>query len=327
MKFTLTTQNVLELAAEKGLWSASPEAEGQSYRQTCLQLPGMKVLYKESLFDKFNILQGHYNVGADLEWTDKSEISTIEMQFNLEYAIPFGLKGQKELLAPALHHNVLYYPQCEGYVQFGSGRQYRTFDIHLAPAFLLQWQGHSKTLDAFLEKVQRQVPTRLYPGYKPVTTAMQTIIYEIEHFNYADAIKRVFTEAKVMELFALQLHVAENMGDSREQLQGLKPKDIELIHEVREYIHNNLDAPCSIITLAHKVGTNDFKLKKGFKELFGTTVFGYMQQVRMEEARRILLHTDRSVSDIAETVGYSNISNFTNAFKKHFGCSPRGLRA
>ncbi len=326
MKFTLTTQNVLELAAEKGLWSADQD-EGQITRQSNFQLPGMEVRYRESLFGKFNILQGQYETATDLEWTDKSDISSIEMQFNMEAAIPFGLKGQRELLAPALHHNVLYYPECEGYVQFGSGKRYRTFDVHLSPQFLQQWYGHSRSLDTFLEKVRCGIPALLYNRYMPVTAAMQAIIYEIEHFNYADAIRRVFTEAKVMELFALQLDLAECISHIGQEASGLKPRDIELIHEAKEYIRNNLDAPCSIITLAHKVGTNDFKLKKGFKELFGTTVFGYMQQVRMEEAKRILLHTDRSVGDIAEIVGYSNISNFTNAFKKHFGCSPRELRA
>ncbi|WP_256441273.1 helix-turn-helix transcriptional regulator [Chitinophaga sp. HK235] len=72
---------------------------------------------------------------------------------------------------------------------------------------------------------------------------------------------------------------------------------------------------------------NDFKLKKGFKEMFGNTVFGYMNQVRMEKAKLLLLEGKNSIADISFTVGYKNPQHFTAAFKKHFGYLPSELKS
>lgn len=73
--------------------------------------------------------------------------------------------------------------------------------------------------------------------------------------------------------------------------------------------------------LAHKCGLNDFKLKSGFKQLYGNTVFGYLGNLRMEVALR-LLKEQKSVRLVAEEIGYKNPQHFTAAFKKKYGVLP-----
>jgi AraC family transcriptional regulator, transcriptional activator of the genes for pyochelin and ferripyochelin receptors len=83
-----------------------------------------------------------------------------------------------------------------------------------------------------------------------------------------------------------------------------------------------MDEPPSLLTLARQVGLNDFKLKRGFRQVFGTTVFGYLHEHRMERARQLLEERRLNVTAVACTVGYANPSHFAGAFKRKFGVNP-----
>ncbi|WP_339814398.1 AraC family transcriptional regulator [Zunongwangia profunda] len=90
---------------------------------------------------------------------------------------------------------------------------------------------------------------------------------------------------------------------------------------------NNISDTSSLLELAHRVGTNDFTLKKGFKEVFGTTVFGFWKEAKMEQARHLIAQQGKSVQEVAEALGYSNARHFSTAFKKTYGVSPGSLKA
>jgi AraC-like DNA-binding protein len=88
----------------------------------------------------------------------------------------------------------------------------------------------------------------------------------------------------------------------------------------------NLETPPTLSELARIVGINEYKLKRGFKETFGNTVFGYLGDARLEMAKNDLLENKKSVSDISAELGYSSVQHFSNAFKKKFGLSPGKLK-
>lgn len=115
------------------------------------------------------------------------------------------------------------------------------------------------------------------------------------------------------------------ISDTKNQpLSYLKGHDIEKIYFAKKILEQNIQTPCSLIELSRKVGLNDFKLKKGFKELLGTTVFGYLLTLRMAHAK-LLLEQKRSVSEVAHEVGYKNPHHFTAAFKKRYALLPRDI--
>jgi YesN/AraC family two-component response regulator len=87
-----------------------------------------------------------------------------------------------------------------------------------------------------------------------------------------------------------------------------------------------MDEPLTLIALAHKMGLNDFKLKKGYKQLYGATLFEDFFHFRMQRARQLLQQTDHSIIAITEMIGYKNVSAFSVAFKKYFGDSPGTFR-
>ncbi len=62
----------------------------------------------------------------------------------------------------------------------------------------------------------------------------------------------------------------------------MNPKDIECLYRAKEILLNDIIRPPSLKELARKSAINEFKLKKGFKELFGITVYRMLQEVRLK---------------------------------------------
>lgn len=102
--------------------------------------------------------------------------------------------------------------------------------------------------------------------------------------------------------------------------------DQERIHYAREYVTKRLETPPGSSELSREAGINEYKLKRGFTELFGTTVFGYLSDVRLEMAKKELLESKKTSAEIASDLGYSLVQHFSNAFKKKFGVPPGQIK-
>ncbi|KAF3888091.1 MULTISPECIES: helix-turn-helix transcriptional regulator [Nostocales] len=154
-------------------------------------------------------------------------------------------------------------------------------------------------------------------------TAMQLALEQILNCPYQGLTKHIYLEAKCLELIALKLEQLMQAEDSVATPIMLKPNDIDRIHYAKEILMSHLDNPPSLLELARQAGLNDCKLKLGFRQVFGTTVFGYLHQQRMEQARQLLLEGRMNVKEVASAVGYGNQSCFAAAFRKRFGVNPK----
>ncbi|MGE8655514.1 MAG: helix-turn-helix transcriptional regulator [Achromobacter sp.] len=105
---------------------------------------------------------------------------------------------------------------------------------------------------------------------------------------------------------------------------GICPRERRQLLVAREQLLSNLSQPPTIAQLARETGLNQLKIKRGFKLLFGISVYALFQRERMERARHLLQR--HSVTETASLLGYSNISHFSNAFRKQFGALPSEAR-
>ncbi|MGE4319222.1 MAG: helix-turn-helix transcriptional regulator [Deferribacterales bacterium] len=103
---------------------------------------------------------------------------------------------------------------------------------------------------------------------------------------------------------------------------NMQPEDIEKFYKIKSMIDENLCDPLSHSQIARRAGINEFKLKNGFKEIFGTTVNTYLTEQRVINARKMLESGRVSVSEAAWNVGYTNVSHFISVFRKHYGVTP-----
>lgn len=182
-----------------------------------------------------------------------------------------------------------------------------------------------EALQPFCEQVNNTTSCAL--SAKPINTnlQMQTVINSMLQSTYTGGMQQLFFNAKVMEL--LVLLTESYMRSLQPQSRYLKKEyDRERILFARDYLLKNMDYPPTLTELANIAGINVFKLKRGFKETFGQTVFEYLAETRLELAKNDLLNTDKSVTEIAFELGYSSLQHFSGAFKKKFGVAPGGVR-
>ncbi|MFQ4143118.1 AraC family transcriptional regulator [Chlorogloeopsis sp. ULAP02] len=168
---------------------------------------------------------------------------------------------------------------------------------------------------------------RFYLTAGEITSAMQVAWSQFLNCPYQGTMKRLYLESKALELITLQFVQLMENNTEKCLCDGLRATDIDRIHQAKDILIRNLENPPSLIGLARQVGLNDYKLKIGFRYLFGTTVFGYLHQYRMERSQQLLRETQMSVTEVAHTVGYACPTSFSTAFRKKFGVNPRSYRA
>lgn len=150
------------------------------------------------------------------------------------------------------------------------------------------------------------------------------VLETLLNHSYTGSHENIFINAQtqMLLLYSLECMVGEN------QVEGFQCKflaneaDREKIVQAREVLLQHIGEPLTIKELSRKVAINECYLKKGFKEMFGTTIFDFYQGQRMEHARYLLYEKGLSVTEVSLMLGYSSISHFSTAFKKHTGLKP-----
>ncbi len=178
--------------------------------------------------------------------------------------------------------------------------------------------------EALPEKFQRAV----YKNVCSCNNFMWTpqayyVINQLINTNTTLATSNLFIESKMLELIAVMLKTEH--CDYYSSIT-IRKSDIEKIYFIKECLLADISACYTLGQLARTAGTNEFVLKKGFREIFGKPIYQYLMQKRMEKAMDLLLTTRLQVAEIALTVGYEDSSAFTRAFKKVFNLSPNLVR-
>lgn len=115
-------------------------------------------------------------------------------------------------------------------------------------------------------------------------------------------------------------------GDASTPPMKLSRPDTDRLGHALELIESTLQEPLTLDQLARRVGLNRNKLHYGLRQLIGMSANDYYAQLRMKRALTLLLDTRHSINQISEMLGYSEHTNFTSVFKKHFGATPREVR-
>ena len=144
-------------------------------------------------------------------------------------------------------------------------------------------------------------------------------------------LERIFlvTEATPMAGLRAELWVGElllhQFGFLELPREGVDEEDRQLALRAGRILAEHLADPPTIPELARRCATNDFRLKKLFKRVYGLTIYGYVQKLRMEEANRLLRREGLSVGDVARRVGYRHQGHFSRLFHRHYGLYPKEL--
>ncbi|SEM00857.1 transcriptional regulator, AraC family [bacterium A37T11] len=275
--------------------------------------------HREIFFEGIHIGYGDICLGQPTRLRFETDYETVEMHFTLSGTSETKITGMPQYQFASNYHNIFYAPQVKGRISFTDLRS-KLLEIYLQPTLFRKYIPEGHLFDRFMDHIRLQAPTQMNRRNLPVTAKMMHIIRDILDDTIDRPFKRLFLEQRILELLLLQLEQIN--GSEGKAVDRISPNDREKIFEAKNRIEAGFQSPCSLIDLARTVGTNEFKLKKGFKQLFGTTVFGMIADLRMEHARQLLLSREKNINEISEIVGYKNATHFTQAFKRRFGVTP-----
>ncbi len=150
------------------------------------------------------------------------------------------------------------------------------------------------------------------------------VLEALLNHSYTDNLENIYVNAQtqMLLLYSLECMIGDKNVDAFQCKFLANDLDREKIVRSREILLQHIGEPITIKELSKKVAINECYLKKGFKELFGTTIFDFYQSQRMEHARYLLYEKGLSVTEVSMMLGYSSISHFSTAFKKHTGLKP-----
>jgi AraC family transcriptional regulator len=191
-----------------------------------------------------------------------------------------------------------------------------------SPTYLNQF-AKSKKDSTISEKVLAFTHTTSFSKQLPLCGKTRLAIEALLNHQYTDTLENIFINAQTQILLLYSMDCM--LGDHQETFTCkflANEADREKITKAREILLQHIGEPLTIRALSRKVAINECYLKKGFKELFGTTIFDFYQTQRMEHAKYLLYDKGLSVTDVSSLLGYSSISHFSTAFKKHTGIKP-----
>jgi len=156
----------------------------------------------------------------------------------------------------------------------------------------------------------------------PVTPAMAVILSQILNFNLHPSVRKIYLKGKAYELIGLYFNRPAEADI--EQCPFLDDEDnVKKIKLAKSIILQRMTEPPTLQELADEVGLSLKKLKEGFKEIYGDTVFAFLFDYKMDYARKLLEKGQHNVNEVGLSIGYSTASHFISAFKKKFGTTPK----
>ena len=155
-----------------------------------------------------------------------------------------------------------------------------------------------------------------------ISPSMAIVLSQLFHYNLNSFIKNLYYKGKGYELLSLYFNRSED--PNAEQCPFLIDEENVLkIKKAKEIMISNMAEPPGLEELSEQVGLSLKKLKMGFKQIYGDTVYGFLFEYKMDYARQLLDSGSYNVNEVGLKIGYSTGSHFIAAFKKKFGTTPK----
>ncbi|HYF03169.1 MAG TPA: AraC family transcriptional regulator [Patescibacteria group bacterium] len=261
-----------------------------------------------------------YEELTSAEW--HSDLDMVHLDFNLRGRKTIELEGfEKPVSSSGFELNMMYSRGFKGVI-YQEELETEGFIMQLTKNAFLKIAGG--LFRDFEEKVLQRKSAILNETNLSVTLPLHSAIREILNCRRTGALKKMFLKAKSLEILALVAEAFEKSGEQKAKFCKTE-YDRERLLFARDYLISHMNMPPTLSELARTAGINEFKLKNGFKEIFGTTVFGYLSDYRLDQAKFIITEGKKSATDIAFELGYSSLQHFSAAFKKKFGVAPTQL--
>ncbi|MDN5288818.1 MAG: hypothetical protein JWR38_5092 [Mucilaginibacter sp.] len=223
-------------------------------------------------------------------------------------------------------HNIRYIPSLSGKYELVPDVAYNYFLVVLSKEYYFHLINQDSMLHAdFVEEIKNGKYTSISANDLLVSHEMKQIINDIVECKKTGELKRLHTEAKILELLMLQMEQLQH--DQHDEVRKYTDLEQEKIEQARDIIDHDFANPPVLPVLSRMVSLNEFKLKRGFKAYYGITIYGYVTRLKMERARHLLIDQKMTIREVTYEVGFKHQSHLSEAFKKYFGILPSEIKA
>lgn len=285
-----------------------------------LQLPYGVMESSRWHLDGIRILHTRHHYNGHYRLVKENADDVVNLSFNLRGACHIHHLGKRYPVVP-LQHNMIYSPGTAN--TFSNDElETETVTIQFRPRTFLALTGSpGGMLGEFSGHVAGGRASVLARDSLVIDAALHGALHEILCPAFSGRMKHLYLLSKSMEILVMQSDAfmrrfLRKAGTTRVH------EDLERVRYAGEYLLKRISDPPNLTELARAAGLNEYKLKRGFREVFGHTVFGYLASHRLVRGRQMLLDTDLTVAEIAFELGYCSPQHFNNAFKKQFGAPP-----
>lgn len=155
-----------------------------------------------------------------------------------------------------------------------------------------------------------------------ISPSMAISLNQIINYNLNSSIKNLYFKGKGLELLSLYFNRSED-ADIEQCPFLVDETNVIKIRKAKDIIISRMSEPPTLQALSEEIGLSLKKLKEGFKQIYGDSVFSFLFDYKMEVARKLLEAGDHNVNEVGLKVGYSTSSHFISAFKKKYGTTPK----
>lgn len=268
----------------------------------------------------FQMLLGENKTTKEQNFEEPVSRSFIQFHFCLDGALEFGFNQNAYTLGLAENKSLLLY----------NPNQDLPISLKLQPdsswiAVLIsieKFHGLFSDEAGFIDFLTEENHNRKYYQDSELSPAIIIVLREILKSQLHKNVEDLYLTGKVYELMALFFdHPKE--ADIEQCPFLVDEENVRRIRKAKAIIIDNLNNPPNLKELSEMIGLSLNKLKQGFKEIYGETVFGFLFNYKMELARQLLESGKHNVNEVGLKIGYSTGSHFIAAFKKKFGTTPK----
>ena len=268
----------------------------------------------------------HWQPAVTFSLYDPTPFKTISLNFMLAGQMDCRIQGLAQALPMRSQtHNFIHTPETGHLNQLIAGQTVRMLLIDVdADYYVNSIEQDDPWAEQLATDLLNERPVVGMAGAPPITPPMRRLIDLIQYNPAEGPMRNLLMQSRVLELLALQI---EQFSRAEPVANAVPARDADKLYQLRAYLDSHFLEEHSLARLSRYCGLNEFKVKKGFKRLFNTTVFDYLRRQRLDYAGRLLRDDSRLVEEVAQTVGYEHAHHFAVAFKKHTGLLPSVYKA
>lgn len=231
-----------------------------------------------------------------------------------------GFSGNIDI--PPLMSGLWLTPRMATATEFFPGQHIRNIMIRLQRSLLEDLAGSwLRNAPEDFRLIMENRKDLLYYQFAPMTIPMQAAVHQIFQCPYHGDMRRLFLESKVLEL--ISRYFTHHFCENSDKGAPLSESDREKVSLARDFLMEQMENPPSLYELARFVGVSETRLKRGFRIMFGSSVFEYLREQRISKACMLLEGGDMNVTQVAYAVGFSSPSHFTHLFTQRCGIRPK----